>query len=206
MMMKFIYYVVATFVLFLSIGCSNKGISPPKKADSNLSDINSSMYALSYCQSHFDIEDINDPLYGADKIVVYKKEHKMLVYRKGELVETFPVSMGKNALLGDKIAEGDYRTPIGNYRIINKKCHERLYRALSISFPNQQDIQESKKQGKSSGGGITIHGQPIWNANGNGDAYTLTQDWTEGCIAVTNVAMERLWNTIKMSTEIEIYP
>jgi murein L,D-transpeptidase YafK len=141
----------------------------------------------------------------ADKIVVYKEKRLMYLYRDGRVVEKFRISLGKNGTKGDKIKKGDYRTPIGSYSIVRKKCDNRLYKSLLLSYPNKEDIAEAKKMGVDPGGYITIHGQPKWNADGRGDEYTLANDWTEGCIAVTNVAMDILWKSIKNGASIEIY-
>ncbi|MDY0402729.1 L,D-transpeptidase [Sulfurovum sp.] len=141
----------------------------------------------------------------AERIVVYKEKHLMHLYRKGKVVEEFRISLGKNGTKGDKIEKGDYRTPVGSYTIVRKKCDNRLYKSLMISYPSQEDIAEAQKRGVDPGGYITIHGQPKWNADGRGDQYTLANDWTEGCIAVTNVAIDILWKSIKNGAKIEIH-
>lgn len=129
----------------------------------------------------------------------------MYLYRKGKVVEEFRISMGKNCLKGDKIQMGDYRTPVGSYSIVRKKCDARLYRSLMISYPNAKDIADAKARGVNPGGYITIHGQPKWNADGRGDAYTLANDWTEGCMAVTNRSMDVLWASVRNGVPIEIH-
>jgi len=53
-----------------------------------------------------------------------------------------------------------------------------------ISYPNEADKARARVRGVNPGGYITIHGQPKWNADGRGDEYTLSRDWTEGCVAV----------------------
>jgi len=61
-------------------------------------------------------------------------------------------------------------------------------------------------EGSYTGGYITIHGQPKWNADGHADRYTLAHDWTEGCMAVPNKAMETLWRSVKNGVKIDIHP
>jgi len=141
-----------------------------------------------------------------DRIIVYKKRRKMYLFSKGKQIYTFRVSLGKNADMGNKIKEGDYRTPEGNYQIVRKKCDDRLYRSLMISYPSALDVARAKAMGEHTGGYITIHGQPKWNADGKGDNYTLSHDWTEGCMAVTNRAMRILWSSVKKGTKINIHP
>ena len=140
-----------------------------------------------------------------DKIVVYKKKRKLYTYAKGKLINEFCISLGKNGDKGNKIKAGDYRTPEGSYTIVRKKCDNRLYRSLMISYPNAEDIERAKKNGVRPGGYITIHGQPKWNADGRGDAYTLSRDWTEGCMAVPNKTMDTLWRAVKNGVKIDIH-
>ena len=140
-----------------------------------------------------------------DKIVVYKKKRKMYTYANGKLLHEFRISLGKNADKGNKIKAGDYRTPEGSYKIVRKKCDNRLYKSLMISYPNAADKARAANKGVSAGGYITIHGQPKWNADGRGDAYTLSRDWTEGCMAVPNKAMDTLWHAVRNGVKIDIH-
>lgn len=140
-----------------------------------------------------------------DKIVVYKSKRKLYAYKNGKVVYEFRISLGKNGDKGHKVTLGDFRTPEGSYTITRKKCDPRLYRSLMISYPNRQDSAAAKAQGVNPGGYITIHGQPKWNADGHGDSYTLAHDWTEGCMALSNRAIDILWHTVKRGVFIEIH-
>ena len=142
-----------------------------------------------------------------DKIVVYKKKRVLYAYKDGKVVETFRISLGANggADAGNKVKVGDYRTPEGTYSIVRKKCDSRLYRSLMISYPSEADRARAKGRGVNPGGYITIHGQPKWNADGRGDEYTLSRDWTEGCMAVPNLAMDKLWSAVEKGVTIEIH-
>jgi murein L,D-transpeptidase YafK len=142
-----------------------------------------------------------------DKIVVYKKERMMYTYKEGKNVDEFRLSLGANggADGGNKVKAGDYRTPEGAYTIVRKKCDSRLYKSLMISYPSPADRIRARAQGVDPGGYITIHGQPKWNADGRGDKYTLSRDWTEGCMAVPNRAMDKLWRAVELGIKIEIH-
>ncbi len=139
-----------------------------------------------------------------DKIVVKKREHKMYLYKNGKVVETFCVSLGKNDHLGNKVKRGDKKTPIGRYTILDKRRHPIKYRAMTISYPNAQDRARAKKMKVDPGSMITIHGQPYWNKDGHGDKYTLSHDWTDGCIALTNKDLDKLWGRVRVGTKIII--
>ena len=166
------------------------------------------------CFSYHRQECINELSRGAelqgpaiDKIVVYKEKRRLYTYANGKLINEFRISLGDKggANGGDKVKEGDYRTPEGSYKIVRKKCDRRLYKSLMISYPDAEDKARARKRGVSPGGYITIHGQPKWNADGRGDNYTLSRDWTEGCIAVTNVAMDTLWRAVANGVKIDIH-
>ena len=143
-----------------------------------------------------------DPARAADKVVVVKSERKMYIYKNGEVIKTFSVSLGTNDHLGNKVKRGDKRTPVGTYTILNKRHHPIKYRAMTISYPNAADRARARKLGVDPGSMITIHGQPHWNADGHGDSYTLSRDWTDGCVALSNKDLDWFWGSIQPGTKI----
>ena len=138
-----------------------------------------------------------------DRIVVYKKERKMYLYKDGVVKSVFPISLGKNPI-GHKVQQGDNRTPEGEFFIHRKLCSQKYYRSLCISYPRPEDKQRAKALGVNPGGDITIHAQPKWNADGRGNKYTLSNDWTQGCVAVTNSAMSQLWYAVREGVPVTI--
>jgi len=140
----------------------------------------------------------------ADKIVVDKTSRTMTLYSNGSEMTTMPVSLGANDYQGNKVRQGDFKTPLGSYRILDKRCHSVKYRAMTISYPNAQDRARAAKLGVNPGSMITIHGQPHWNADGHGDSYTLSNDWTNGCIALTNSDLDWLWGSVRVGVPIII--
>lgn len=165
------------------------------------------LYATKACMKELASGEEIDPHDKIDKIVVYKKKRVLYAYKDGKVVEKFRISLGANggANAGNKVQAGDYRTPEGSYSIVRKKCDARLYRSLLISYPSEEDKARARARGVNPGGYITIHGQPKWNADGRGDEYTLSHDWTEGCIAVRNLAMDILWSAVEKGVKIEIH-
>jgi murein L,D-transpeptidase YafK len=138
-----------------------------------------------------------------DSLVVYKSKRELMAYSNGQLIKTYKISLGKNPI-GDKEFEGDKKTPEGVYFINNKNPNSGYYKNLGISYPNKQDIEDSKKLGKPTGGDVKIHGL----RNGFGFISKLQRwyDWTAGCIALTNQEVEELYNAVGIGTKIEIKP
>jgi len=182
--MKILFAFLLLFILF---GCGK----------------NPNLYSLNECKKELlTTKDFHHKGH-IDLIVVEKKQRKMYLYYKQKLQNILPISLGKNPI-GTKIQRGDNRTPEGIFCISRKLCSPKYYRSLCISYPRPQDKARAKKLGVDAGGNITIHAQPKWNANGQGDSYTLSKDWTQGCIAVTNKAMKNLWYAVRKGVPIVI--
>lgn len=138
-----------------------------------------------------------------DRIVVEKSKRHLLVYSKGQLIKTYPVSMGRSPV-GDKQFEGDKKTPEGIYFIDSKNPHSECYKNLGISYPNSKDVEDARKLGRKTGGSIKIHG--LLNGKGWVGRFHLFMNWTAGCIAVTNREMDELYNAVPVGTRVEIKP
>ncbi len=184
----------------LLAGCSSTENSVKYK----IPKINGKYYDIKECEKEMAYaHDIKEGL-RIDMIIVYKKRRVMELYKDGKVVETLPVSLGKDSQGGDKVKAGDFKTPEGQYWIRRKLCSQKYYRSLCISYPNASDVQQAKTKGLSPGGDITIHAQPTWNASGKGNKHTLANNWTQGCVAVTNESMEKLWYAVREGVPIVI--
>jgi len=123
--------------------------------------------------------------------------------KNGILLKKYHVAFGANPK-GHKQQEGDERTPEGKYFLDYKKKNSSFYKAIHISYPNNEDKRRAKEKGVSPGGQIMIHGQK----NDFGWLSFITQrfNWTDGCIAVSNDDMDEIWNAVDIGTPIEIKP
>jgi murein L,D-transpeptidase YafK len=124
-----------------------------------------------------------------EKLVVIKSEHVMHVYSNGQVIKSYTVSIGQNPV-GDKVYEGDKRTPEGRYKITGKNGNSAFYKNLAISYPDKNDMAEAKKRNISPGGEIKVHG--LKNGLGFIGKFHRWRDWTAGCIALTNSEMDEL--------------
>ena len=166
-------------------------------------DVPKDRYNLEECKAELlDAKDYEQDG-GIDHIVVIKSKRKMYLYKEGKVQQVIPVSLGKNPI-GHKQQKGDYRTPEGEFFIHRKLCSPKYYRSLCISYPRPEDKASAEARGVNPGGDITIHAQPKWNAEGKGDSYTLSRNWTQGCVAVTNEAMKELWYAVREGVPITI--
>lgn len=139
---------------------------------------------------------------GSPVVIVDKLRRRLHVYVAGERVASFPAELGANGLQRKQHA-GDAATPEGRYRVDVVKVgrQTKYYKALLVNYPNDEDQQRfwlGKKRGTiparaSIGGLIEIHG------NG-GDG----RDWTDGCVALTDQDMDRLFAWTRVGTPVTI--
>lgn len=139
----------------------------------------------------------------ADRVVVEKGDRKLHLVRNGEAIRTFDIALGIRPT-GDKKFEGDFRTPEGTYLLDIRNPNSEFFLSIHVSYPNGQDIREARSKGLDPGGAIMIHGQP--NTPTRSETYYSTQDWTNGCIAVSNSDMIDIWLMTADNTPIEIRP
>jgi murein L,D-transpeptidase YafK len=139
----------------------------------------------------------------ADLVVIEKAARKLHLIRDGEPFRTFRIALGIRPV-GDKLQEGDFRTPEGRYTLDSRNPNSDYFLSIHISYPNAADRREASELGVDPGGAIMIHGQP--NAPSRSETYYQTQDWTNGCIAVSNSDMIDIWLMTGEDTPIEIRP
>jgi murein L,D-transpeptidase YafK len=138
----------------------------------------------------------------ADRIVVYKSKRRMELWRGNRILRTYHVSLGRHPA-GQKMEQGDGRTPEGVYVIDHRKMSE-YHLALHISYPDGDDIRRAAAEGVSPGGSIMIHGQP--NYLTPAERKELAKDWTAGCIALTDPEIDELWRLVDDGVPVEINP
>ncbi len=134
-------------------------------------------------------------------IVVDKFAHKCYLYKDGKIKKEFTAELGPN-WIGTKQYKGDKATPEGKYHITKKKSRHqtKYYKALLINYPNDEDkarYNTNVKNGtipkRGIGNLIEIHGDGGKGIN-----------WTEGCVALTNNDMDKLYEAVGVGTPVTI--
>lgn len=139
----------------------------------------------------------------ADAVLVIKSEKRLYLMNEGKPFAAYPVTFGGQPK-GHKQSQGDQRTPEGYYTLDYKNAGSRFYKSIHIDYPNVKDRENAHRLGVDPGGDIMIHGQ----TNGWEWAAPLVQlfSWTDGCIALTNRNMDKVWDAVDPGTPIEIRP
>jgi murein L,D-transpeptidase YafK len=139
----------------------------------------------------------------ADAVLVRKGERRLYLLRDGQPYREYRIALGGNPV-GHKQEEGDLRTPEGDYYIDWRNPDSDFHLSLRISYPSYRDRSRALARGVSPGGMIMIHGQR--NGLGWFENFQQLRDWTDGCIAVTNTAIEEIWHAVPDGTPIRIEP
>jgi murein L,D-transpeptidase YafK len=139
----------------------------------------------------------------ADRVVVEKSARRLTLLRNGDALKTYRVALGRTPV-GAKEYEGDQRTPEGAYTIDFHKPDSDYHLALHVSYPEQRDVDRAAAQGLSAGSDIMIHGLP--NGRGWIGRFHRRNDWTAGCVAVTDFEIEEIYRAVPDGTPIELRP
>jgi L,D-peptidoglycan transpeptidase YkuD (ErfK/YbiS/YcfS/YnhG family) len=134
--------------------------------------------------------------------VVDKLKRKLHVYDAGFRVATYDAELGVKGLRR-KLHSGDQATPEGRYRVTELRGPGRTkyYKALMIDYPNAVDRARYSMGRRSGqvparagiGSLIEIHGD-----GGQG------RDWTDGCVALVNRDMDRVFALARVGTPVTI--
>jgi murein L,D-transpeptidase YafK len=139
----------------------------------------------------------------ADLVIVEKSARRLHLMRGAQRLRSYEISLGSEPE-GHKLREGDNRTPEGDYVLDWRNEDSAYFMSIHISYPNQRDLRLARERGVDPGDMIMIHGLP------NDSLPTLSdyigEDWTNGCIAVSNQAMIDIWLSVSDATPIRILP
>jgi lipoprotein-anchoring transpeptidase ErfK/SrfK len=135
-------------------------------------------------------------------VVVDKQRQRLEVYESGDPIASYPAEFGSGGI-GRKLHAGDKETPEGLYRVteVRRPGMTKYHRALMLDYPNTDDWERFRRaraqgevpRGATIGGLIEIHGH-----GGKGN------NWTDGCVALTNEHMDELVKLVGVGTPVAI--
>ncbi len=142
-------------------------------------------------------------------ILIEKSRYRLTLYYQQQPVKSYPVVFGGNPL-GDKLQEGDRRTPEGIFKIRDLYPHADWSKFIWLDYPNEASWKKhlaAKRQGKirqsaSIGGEIGIHGVPT----GTDSSIDRRNNWTLGCISLKNADVDEIYGVLQVGTAVEIVP
>jgi murein L,D-transpeptidase YafK len=148
------------------------------------------------------------------RIVIYKKARRLELYDGSTLVKSYPIGLGRQPE-GAKLEKGEGRTPEGQYYICSRIPSQFRF-FLGINYPNADDALKGEQANLIDGDQRRRIVQaernrvtPPWDT-AMGGAIGIhvggAADWTAGCIALTNEAIEELYVATAYWTPVTIKP
>ena len=148
------------------------------------------------------------------KIVVEKAARRLTLYSNGERVRVFGVALGFEPA-GDKVKQGDGRTPEGDFYVCMKNERSKFYLSLGLSYPNAEDAERGLRDGlitraqhKQIIDAIGRGAKPPWNTPLGGEIFIhgggASSDWTWGCVALANENIKELFDAVPLGTNVRI--
>lgn len=148
------------------------------------------------------------------RVVVRKADRRLLLYSGQTLLKVYQIGLG-GAPAGDKVRQGDQRTPTGDFTVVTRNDRSQYHLFLGLSYPTAEDadrglaegliteaqarsIREAEAAGRrpdwdtALGGAIGIHGK------GSGS------DWTLGCVALEDADVDELWAVLPHGSPVRI--
>lgn len=148
-------------------------------------------------------DSVDNPYY----IIVDKSDYELKVYDEEGWYATYPIVFGSKDL-GDKMKEGDKKTPDGKFKVILKKIHPKWGYELLLDYPNDESYRRfNQRKANGSipktakiGNGIAIH------ATRKDEEWTVDNfyNWTDGCVSVKYTEMKDLYSYIPVGTPVTI--
>jgi murein L,D-transpeptidase YafK len=141
------------------------------------------------------------------KILVKKSERVVEILFKNELLIQYPCVLGFEPV-GDKMQEGDGKTPEGKFKIKAMYPHKSWSYFIWFDYPNQSSYDKFKERKSKKiisptatiGGEVGFHGVP----EKNDEIIEKKINWTLGCISLSTKNITDLYQSIGLETTIEI--
>jgi murein L,D-transpeptidase YafK len=149
------------------------------------------------------LRSTTDSLPAVDRVLVRKSERRLFLLHGESVVRSYKVALGLNPT-GQKERAGDFRTPEGRYFLGRRNPRSDFFLSIQVSYPNETDARRARMNHWEAGGAIMIHGLP--NQLKHEPVYYETNDWTDGCIAVSNGDMVEIWLLTPDNAAIDILP
>ncbi len=168
-----------------------------------------------------------DSIAGQLRIVVWKSQYTLTLYKGDQPVKTYRAVFGKGYQEGDKRMEGDKRTPEGEFYICTMNHSKRFYKFLGLSYPGlkaadiglqsnvispeeytliKRAIDERRQPPWDTrlGGAVGIHGRTLDGVAAGNSLVSI--NWTDGCIALDNSDIDEIYSVVTLGTPVLILP
>jgi murein L,D-transpeptidase YafK len=150
------------------------------------------------------------------RIIVRKSKRQLELYSGDKLLRAYRVGLGFSPI-GDKRAQGDGRTPEGEFYVYVKNPRSKFYLSLGLSYPGREDAERglresliTRSQHDSIVRALKQKRMPLQNTRLGGEIYIhgngSGSDWTLGCVALDDADMKELYEAVEVGAAVLIEP
>ena len=150
------------------------------------------------------------------QLYVYKSKRRLLLVQDRVLIRDYRIGLGPSPV-GDKVFEGDGRTPEGDFYVCVKNPSSNFYKSLGLSYPEKRHAERALIAGNISGDefarivqAVSGRNRPPWNTVLGGAIFLhgggAFGDWTKGCVALNNSSIDELFQVVNVGTPVHILP
>lgn len=152
----------------------------------------------------------------APHVVVLKAKRLLHLFDGERLIRTYPIDLGLEPF-GQKHRKDDARTPEGVFRAVTKNAESPYHRFIGLDYPGEEAVEWGLSHGLVSAGeakslreSLSAGRLPNWStALGGGIGIHGRRkgvDWTGGCVAIADDAVEELFDVLRIGDRVEILP
>jgi hypothetical protein len=157
-------------------------------------------------------------------LIIDRKAYKLMLYNDTVFIKSYKANFGRN-VLAPKCKDGDYATPVGEYKICDIDSVNRYHKFFKLDYPNLIDAREALRKGVISqsvfdklkfdadydvcpdsstylGGNVGIQG--IGRLNIIFKYLPFNYNWTDGSVAISNEDMDELYTVVKKGTKVVV--
>jgi len=149
------------------------------------------------------------------RVVIVKSARRLTVCDGPNPVKIYRVVVG--AVEGDKVREGDQRTPEGTFYVCLKNPQSRYTLSLGLSYPDIEDAERGLRdklitvpQFRAIVRAIRSGQRPPWNTPLGGEIMIhgggAERDGTLGCIGMDDEHIRELYEALPVGTPVTIRP
>lgn len=202
--------------LFALTACANRlGPRPVSAQPSLKTSISSKKFNAEYRGIPRNPRNTTDAL-RSPRILIKKAERRLVLFDGEKPVRAYRIGLGLSPV-GNKVRQGDRRTPEGDFYVFTRNDKSAFYLSLGISYPNEihaerglRDGLITKDQYLAIKQALKVKTRPPQNTKLGGDIYIhgkgADSDWTWGCVALDDPDIRELFNAVPVGTPVRIEP
>lgn len=149
------------------------------------------------------------------RILIEKSSRRLTLLDGQKVVKVYRASIGRGE--GDKVHEGDGRTPEGDFYVCMKNPQSKYTLSLGLSYPTEEDAARGLRDALITQArhdeivqALRAGGQPPWDTPLGGEIMIhgrgAGRDWTAGCIALDDPDITLLFHALSVGTPVRIVP